>query len=91
MDPALCWKCHLDAVTDKMKTQLRALTCLSAATWGLPLAQARMVYGMVIQPAMAYGVIAWHQPQGQKGLNQGLNGALAPLQNQCLWVITGAY
>ena len=40
---------------------------------------------------MTYGVIAWHQPQGQEGLNQGLNGALAPLQNQCLQVMTGAY
>ena len=50
-----------------------------------------MVYGMVIRSAMIYGAIAWHQPQGQEGLNQGLNGALAPLQNQCLQVMTGAY
>ena len=50
-----------------------------------------MVYDMVIQPAMAYEAIAWHQPQGQNGLNQGLDGALAPFQNQCLWVMTGAY
>ena len=40
---------------------------------------------------MTYGAIAWHQPQGQDGLNQGLNEALAPFQNQCLQVITGAY
>ena len=78
LDPTLRWKSHLDAVAGKMKTQLQALTCLSASIWGLPLAQARMVYGMVIQPAMTYGAIAWHQPRGQDGLNQGLNGALAP-------------
>ena len=71
--------------------QLRALACLSASTWGLPLAQARMVYGMVIRPAMTHGAIAWHQPQSQDGLNRGLNGALAPFQNRCLRVITGAY
>ena len=50
-----------------------------------------MVYSMVIQPAMTYGVITWHQPQSQDGLNQGLNETLAPFQNQCLQVITGAY
>ena len=135
LDPALHWKSHLDAVAGKMRTQLRALTCLSASTWGLPLAQARMMYGMVIRPAVTYGAIAWHQPRGHdcdglvkliyvsavsslrlgnpsllpfsvavilyecahKGdrdndrFNRGLNGALAPYQNQCLRVITGAY
>ena len=40
---------------------------------------------------MTYRAIAWHQPQNQDGLNQGLNEALAPFQNQCLQVITGAY
>ena len=91
LDPTLHWKNHLDAVAGKMKTQLRALTCLSASTWGLPLIQARMVYSMVIRPAMTYGAIAWHQPQGRAGLNRGPSGALAPFQNQCLRVVTGAY
>lgn len=91
LDPTLRWKGHFDAVAGKMKTQLRALTCLSTSTWGLPLAQARMVYSMVIRPAMTYGALAWHQPRGNRGLNQGLSGALAPFQNQCLRVMTGAY
>ena len=60
LDPALCWKGHLDAVAGKMKTQLRALTCLSASTWGLLLAQAWMMYDMIIWPATIYGAIAWH-------------------------------
>ena len=91
LDPTLHWKSHLDSVAGKMKTQLQALTCLSASTWGLPLTQAQMVYGMVIRPAMTYGAIAWHQPQGITGLHQGLNRTLAPYQNHCLRVITGAY
>ena len=49
------------------------------------------MYDMVIWPAMTYETIAWHQPQGQDGLNQRLNVALAPFQNQCLQIITGAY
>ena len=40
---------------------------------------------------MTYGAIAWHQPRGQDGLNRGIVGSLAPFQNQCLRVITGAY
>ena len=87
----LHWQSHLDAVAGKMKTQLQALTCLSASTWGLPLTQACLVHGMVIQPAMTYGAIAWHQPQGITGLHWGLNQTLAPYQNHCLWVITRAY
>lgn len=39
LDPALRWKGNLDAVAEKMKSQLQALTCLSASTWGLPLIQ----------------------------------------------------
>ena len=46
---------------------------------------------MVIQPAMTYGAFAWRQPRVRMELNRGLNRALAPFQNQCLWVITGAY
>ena len=91
LDPALHWKSHLNAVADKMKTQLQVLICLSVSIWGLPLAQAQMMYSMIIQSAMIYGVITWHQSQSQDGLNQGLNGALAPFQNQCLQIITEAY
>ena len=50
-----------------------------------------MVYGMVIRPAMTYGALAWHQPRGLAGINQGPNRTLAPYQNRCLRVITGAY
>ena len=91
LDPTLHWKSHLDAVAGKMKTQLRALTCLSASTWGLPLAQARMVYSMIIRPAMTYGALAWHQHRGHQCLTQGPAEALAPFPNQCLRVTIGAY
>ena len=50
-----------------------------------------MVYSMIVQPAMIYEIIVWHQPQGQDGLNQGLNEILASFQNQCLQIITEAY
>lgn len=73
-----------------MKTQLRALTCLSASMWGLPLVQARMVYGMMIRPAMTYGALTWHQPQGD-GVNQDFARALAPFHNQCLRTMTSPY
>ena len=46
---------------------------------------------MIIWPVMIYGIIAWHQPWDQHGLNQRLNEVLAPFQNQGLWIITEAY
>ena len=49
------------------------------------------MYSMIIQPAMTYGALAWHQPQNHHHLNQSPAGALAPFQNQCLCVITEAY
>ena len=74
-------------MTNKMKTQLHVLTCLSASIWGLSLAQTWMMYGMIIQPAIIYGVIAWHQSQNHDEFNQRLNEALALFQNQCLQII----
>ncbi|EDN11316.1 predicted protein [Histoplasma mississippiense (nom. inval.)] len=77
LDSRLRWKGHLDAVAGKMKTQVRALSQTTQSTWGLPLRQARMVYNMVIRPALTYGAIAWHQPQGQGGTGPA-NAELLP-------------
>ena len=93
LDPRLRWKGHLDALAGKLKTQVRALTCLSTSTWGLPLVQARMVYNMVIRAAISHGALAWHQPRSRTGASTlgGLAGKIAPKQNECLRVVTGAY
>ncbi|EDN08368.1 predicted protein [Histoplasma mississippiense (nom. inval.)] len=94
LDSRLRWKGHLDAVAGKMKTQVRALSQTTQSTWGLPLQQARMVYNMVIRPALTYGAIAWHQPQGQGGTGPAKSGLalkLTTVQNSCLRIVAGAY
>ncbi|EDN04478.1 predicted protein [Histoplasma mississippiense (nom. inval.)] len=94
LDSRLRWKGHLDAVAGKMKTQVRALSQTTQSTWGLPLRQARMVYNMVIRPALTYGAIAWHQPQGQGGTGPAKSGLalkLTTVQNSCLRIVAGAY
>ena len=93
LDPTLRWKGHLDATIRKLQSQTRALTCLTGSTWGLPLTQARLVYKMVVLPALAHGALAWHQPGRSAGAAQprGLVNKLMPRQNSCLRTITGAY
>lgn len=67
LDPALRWGSHLEETARKLRSQTRALKCLSASTWGLPLRQARLVYKMVVLPALAHGALAWHQPGKSAG------------------------
>lgn len=93
LDPGLRWGGHLEETARKLRSQTRALTCLSASTWGLPLIQARLVYKMVVLPALAHGALAWHQPGRSAGAStpRGLATKLKPRQNDCLRSITGAY
>ena len=93
LDPALRWGSHLEETARKLRSQTQALTCLSASTWGLPLLQARLVYKMVVLPALAHGALAWHQPGKSAGAStlRRLATKLRPRQNDCLRTITGAY
>jgi hypothetical protein len=93
LDPKLRWSGHIEATVRKLHSQTRALTRLSGSTWGLPLRQARMVYQMVVLPALAYGALAWHQPGRCAGSNtpRGLVTKLQSWQNRCLRAITGGY
>src|SRR5438552_1597138 len=87
LDPQLRWGSHLNKIMGKMKSQVNALAKTTGSTWGFPLLQARQVYTAVIQPALTYGAIAWHQPQtlaAQKPTSVGIAGKLAKQQNKCL-------
>ena len=93
LDPALRWKGHLDALAGKLDSQMRALSCLTGSTWGLPLTQGRLVYNAVIRSAIAHGALAWHQPRTREGTQRigGMAAKLSPKQNKCLRQMTGAY
>lgn len=80
LDPTLRWSGHLEATGRKLQSQTRALTCLSTSTWGLPLQQARLVYKMVVLPALAHGALAWHQPGRSAGAttSRGIVNKLKP-------------
>lgn len=93
LDPALRWKGHLNGLAGKLKSQVRALTCLTTSTWGVPLVHVRMVYNMVIRPAVSYGSLAWHQPRTRHGARtlEGPVRKLAPKQNECLRRVAVAY
>lgn len=91
IDTKLKWGPHVKKIQEKMVTQTRALTKLTASTWGATFAKARQVYCAVIRPAITYGLAVWHCPSAIKGAGKGNVDKLAVIQNKCLRVVAGAY
>ena len=89
----LRWDPHIQRTEDKATQQCRALTALSAPTWGASFAQARLVYTAVGRPCITYGVTIWAplegtlKPAGWRWIGEPLE----ELQQQCLRSITGAF
>jgi hypothetical protein len=90
-DRELNFRQHIKKVKAKCEVQTFALTKITAKTWGLGFSKARQVYLAVIRSMIAYGSAVWHTPTPVGGRPQGLVQSLAPIQNQCLRVVTGAY
>jgi hypothetical protein len=44
LDSKLRWKAHEQAVKQKMTTQMLALSCTTASTWGATMLKARHIY-----------------------------------------------
>ena len=56
----LRWTAHLQQIKKKCKTQIYALTRITASAWGCYLAQAREIYTKVIRSAIAYRAEAYY-------------------------------
>jgi hypothetical protein len=69
LETKLCWKAHIEAINQKMETQMYALSRASASTWGATMEKARQIYLAIIRPAVSYGAALWHRPgkKRQKG------------------------
>ena len=89
LDSKLRWKAQEKAIQDKMTTQMLALQCTTASTWGATMPKARQVYQAVVRSALSYGAAVWHQPSLDKP--KGLAAGLQKQQNQGLRVVLGAY
>jgi hypothetical protein len=88
LDSKLSWKAHIDAVNQKMKTQMYALSRTATSTWGATLEKARQIYLAVIRPAVSYGAALWHRP-GTKP--KGPVAKLQKHQNSGLRQVLGAF
>ena len=91
LDRKLRWGRHLKEIRKKHTTQQFALTRLAASVWGCSLTRARELYTKVIRAALVYRASAWHRVSEAEANPKGIARHLAPLQSQCLRVVTGGY
>ena len=71
-----------------MLTQTRALTKITASTWGASFARTRHVYPAVHRTATTFESTVWHAPSRTKDAKKKVCGKL---QNRCLRIVAGAY
>src|SRR5450432_3506698 len=74
-----------------MKTQVLALQCITASTWGASMLKARHVYQAVVRSALSYRAALWHQPTSNVTKATGLAARLQVQQNQGLRTVLGAF
>lgn len=53
LDSELRWKAHTEAVSRKMETQINALCCTVASTWGATTVKARQIYLTIVRTAIS--------------------------------------
>ena len=58
LDGKLCWGAHKSKLKKKLKTQMFALTRITASTWGANLLFARAIYIAAIRSALAHSTPA---------------------------------
>src|SRR3982074_1512726 len=74
-----------------MNTQMLALQCTTASTWGATMPKARHIYQAVVHSALSYRAALWHQPAGNTSKPKGLAAKLQKQQNQGLRTVLGAF
>src|SRR5579862_5135934 len=89
LDSRLRWGPQIEAIDQKMATQMYALSRIAASTWGATMEAARHVYLAVVRPAISYGAALWHSPK-EKPL-RGAAGKLAKHQNNGIRQVLGAF
>jgi hypothetical protein len=62
LDKKLSWQPHLQHIKSTLATQTNVLTRLTASTWGATLRFSRLLYTVVVCPAITPGCPAWWAP-----------------------------
>ena len=90
LDPKMNWKEHTKVAVGKGTAAFDALSRIAATTWGPCLIRTRLLYTVIVRPAMVYGAHAWYTGRNGKQIKANLQ-QLEKIQNKCLRRITGGY
>ena len=91
LDRKLSFRAHRAHITNRLRTQKFALSCIAAKTWGPALLRALTVYKAVIRSVITYAASAITSPAAVVDRGKAMERALAKEQNDCLRRVTGAY
>lgn len=91
LDSKLQWHQHIKKVETKIESSMRALTSLTASTWGVTFGKARHVYQAVVVPAITFGSMVWHTPASVKGSRKWVAAKCQVIQNKGLRSIGGCF
>ena len=93
LDTKLRWGPHIRRTSDRALQQSRALTAVSASTWGASFERARLVYNTVVRPSLTYGSTVWAPLEGtlRPANRQWIGEPLERVQQRCLRTVTGAF
>jgi hypothetical protein len=72
LDTKLRWGPHVRKVQTKITQQAIALRRITTSTWGATFKRAKLVYTLVVQPAMTYGAPIWFSLVGTESTKANL-------------------
>ena len=91
IDQKLTGQAHLRTVTARAPEYEKVLRTLAGSNWGASLGATREVYLRGIRPAITYGALLWHRPEGVLAAAKGMTTKLRAIQGRCLRAVAGAY
>ncbi len=91
LDNKLSWQPHLQHIKSKLATQTNVLTRLTASTWNTSLRVLRLLYTVIVRPAITTGCPTWWAPLSTIFFRKGVGEELHEAENRCLRTVSGAY
>ena len=91
VDPKLQWHDHIKKAREKGNSAFKALSRITASTWGPSTRRARLVYSAVVRPTALYGAQVWAIKDDGGPATARMLKPFESLQNKSLKRALGAY
>ncbi|KHJ33088.1 hypothetical protein EV44_g3132 [Erysiphe necator] len=65
LDPKLNWGAHIKRVEQKSHTHIQVMNRLVQSTWGATFKRSKLLYSMLVRPALTYGPSIWALDMGR--------------------------